>query len=138
MLAPDDPHASSVLVGRKSGDANLHWMEALAELAEATGDADVQRSLHEVVDSSTRHLLPGDAARAGMLPARLDPDPAVPNVWRYGHNVEFASLLLRARRRHAHTGSTTAAAVSTGRMWSRRPPTRPRRCGGSRPRCWRR
>lgn len=98
-LPAGDPRAGIDVVGRKSGDTNIHWMEALAELYEATGDDHVRRSLSEVLDVSRRHLFPADPEQthAYCFPD-WSPDTAIANSWPYGHNVEFAWLMIRAER----------------------------------------
>ena len=98
-LPANDPRAGIDVVGRKSGDTNIHWMEALAELLEETGDDDVRRSLTEVLDVSRNHLFPVDPEQtnAYCFPD-WSPDTAIANSWPYGHNVEFAWLMIRAQR----------------------------------------
>jgi mannose/cellobiose epimerase-like protein (N-acyl-D-glucosamine 2-epimerase family) len=67
------------------------------ELYEETGDDGVRRSLIEVLDASRRHLFGADP---GQTPAYCfpdwAPDTAHTNLWRYGHNVEFAWLMIQA------------------------------------------
>ena len=93
----DDRRFGVDVIGRKSGDTNLHWMEALTALYEETGDDDVRRSLIEVLDVSRRHLFTADP---GQTPSYCfpdwAPDTAHTNLWRYGHNVEFVWLMIRA------------------------------------------
>jgi mannobiose 2-epimerase len=84
--------------GYKSANAHLHWMEALAELYDATKDADVKRSLAEAVKINATYFYP---KKAGQSCFHRQPD------WKpvtdpksaglsYGHNVEFAWLMIRA------------------------------------------
>lgn len=98
-LPGDDPRGGIDVIGRKSGDTNLHWMEALAELFDETADHDVRRSLTEVLDVSRTHLFPDDPVQshAYCFP-NWSPDPAISNLWPYGHNVEFVWLMIRAER----------------------------------------
>jgi len=83
----------------KSGDTLLHWMEALSELSQATGDAGVAASLAEALHFNRTCFFPADDAVAYPLRTR---------EWRpiggsryqtlsYGHNVEFAWLMIRAQ-----------------------------------------
>jgi mannobiose 2-epimerase len=96
-LPDGDRRAGIDVIGRKSGDSSLHWMEALAELYGATGDDGVRRSLLEVVDVSRRHLFPADPAQAhAYCYPDWTPDTSIPNAFLYGHNVEFAWLMIRA------------------------------------------
>ncbi len=98
-LAPGDPRFGIDVIGRKSGDASIHWMEALGALSAATGDDRVRRSLAEVIDMSRRHLFPPDPERtqAYCFPD-WTPDAEIANSWPYGHNVEFAWLKVEAER----------------------------------------
>lgn len=84
----------------KSADAHLHWMEALAELYAATGDAAVGESLHEVVRLNRDCFFPSVPGAAHPLRTR---------DWRpiggsrfdlrsYGHDLEFAWLMVHAQR----------------------------------------
>ncbi len=88
------------VAGLKSADAHLHWMEALAELYQATGDQAVGESLHEVLQLSRAWFFPPGAQFAQPLRTR---------DWRsiggsrydlvsYGHELEFAWLMIRAQR----------------------------------------
>jgi mannobiose 2-epimerase len=98
-MAPGDPRYGWNVIGRKSGDAHLHWMEALTQLSGATGDEVVRRSLVEVLDVLARYLFPEDPAQGGAyFRPDFTPDAAIANPSLYGHNLEYAWLLLRAER----------------------------------------
>ncbi len=98
-LPAGDVRAGIDVIDRKSGNTNVHWMEALAELYEETGDDDVRRSLVEVLDLSRRHLFTVDPEQThAYCFADWAPDTAIANAWSYGHNVEFAWLMIRAER----------------------------------------
>jgi mannobiose 2-epimerase len=101
---------------RKSLDVHMHMMEALTTFYELTGHPSHRRRLLEVIDLITEKMLrPG--SRTGYVQFTLDFEPlpailfatswgrdAVPEDGRqrpldytsYGHNVEFAWLLLHA------------------------------------------
>jgi mannobiose 2-epimerase len=101
---------------RKSLDVHMHMMEALTTLYEMTGEATHRRRLLEVIDLIVSRMLRPGRGTGGMqfsldfrpLPAIMfevewgrDADPqdgqARPlNHTSYGHNVEFAWLLLHA------------------------------------------
>lgn len=97
-VADDDPRIGVPFPGRKSGNAVLHWMEALTELAAATDDIGVRASLAESLDRCREVLYPADpaATREPCLPD-WSADPALVEPVSYGHNVEFAWLMLRAQ-----------------------------------------
>lgn len=82
------------LPGFRSSNAHLHWMEALSELLEATGDGAVRTALEEAV-AINRWFFPRDPARGSHYRtpegARVDE-----GLVAYGHNLEFGWLLLRA------------------------------------------
>jgi mannose/cellobiose epimerase-like protein (N-acyl-D-glucosamine 2-epimerase family) len=75
-------------------------MEALTELFDVSRDSEVGKSLSEAVEINRRHFYPLDPARAAFhrhpdwTPA-TDPRSAGLS---YGHNLEFAWLLIRAQQ----------------------------------------
>ena len=85
------------VIGFKSGDAHLHWMEALAELYAETKDASVRASLLEVIDLlCTRFYPPGlSESREYLLPDWKAVDDL--SGVSHGHMIEFAWLLLHAQ-----------------------------------------
>jgi mannobiose 2-epimerase len=99
-LPPGDPRNEVEIVGLKSANAHLHWMEALAELYTATRDPDVGRSLAEAVQINRTWFYPENA---GLSCLYRQPDWApVADPRRtelsYGHNVEFAWLMILAEQ----------------------------------------
>lgn len=97
-LADRDPNAEVEVAGYKSANTHLHLQEALAELYEATRDPDVKQSLIEALDLNKRYFYPKDAGQSCFHRER---DWKAVNDSRsaglsYGHNVEFAWLMIRA------------------------------------------
>lgn len=82
------------LPGFRSSNAHLHWMEALSELLEATGDAAVRTALEEAV-AINRWFFPRDPAR-GSHYRTSEGERVDEGLVAYGHNLEFGWLLLRA------------------------------------------
>jgi mannobiose 2-epimerase len=88
------------VAGYKSANAHLHWMEALAELFEATKDPSVKASLAEALELNATYFYPKDAGRSAFhrKPDWSDvTDPKSAGL-SYGHNVEFAWLMIRAEQ----------------------------------------
>jgi len=89
------------VVGYKSGDSNLHWMEALIELYLATRDGSVRNSLIETLDILKTQFYVPDAGGFREL-RQTDwseiPDVEVAKQVSYGHIVEFAWLMIHAER----------------------------------------
>ncbi len=83
----------------KSADAHLHWMEALAELYQATGDEDVGESLSEVIHFNRTCFFPAGAEVAHPLRTRAwQPiGGSRYDLLSYGHVLEFAWLMIRAQ-----------------------------------------
>jgi mannobiose 2-epimerase len=86
--------------GYKSANAHLHWMEALAELYQETRDREVRQSLVEAIAINRRYFYPPDAGKS-CFHRQLDwkpvTDPKSAGL-SYGHNVEFAWLMVRAQQ----------------------------------------
>ena len=86
--------------GLKSANAHLHLMEALTELYEATRDLAVKQSLEEALKINATWFYPRDAGKScfhrqpDWAPV-TDPKSAGLS---YGHNVEFAWLMIRAEQ----------------------------------------
>jgi mannobiose 2-epimerase len=84
--------------GLKSANAHLHLMEALTELYEATRDQAVKQSVEEALKINATWFYPRDAGKScfhrqpDWAPV-TDPKSAGLS---YGHNVEFAWLMIRA------------------------------------------
>lgn len=87
------------IVGFKSGDANLHWMEALTELYAETQDPSVLVSLMETIGILCKKFYPPDvsASREYRLPDWKTIDHAEFSGVSHGHMIEFAWLLLHAQ-----------------------------------------
>lgn len=99
ILLPE-PEAVVEVAGYKSANTHLHWMEALTELYEATRDADVRSSLEEALRLNQRYFYPRRAGES-CFHRQLDWKPvraASSAGLSYGHNVEFAWLMVRAEQ----------------------------------------
>lgn len=86
--------------GLKSANAHLHLMEALAELYDATHEPAVGEALQETVRINTTWFYP-KAADECCLYCEPDGQPATASRTAglsYGHNVEFAWLMIRAQQ----------------------------------------
>ena len=88
------------LGGAKSANTHLHLMEALTELYQATHDAEVRKSLEEALKINSTWFYPSDPSKCAF---HRQPDwqpvtaPSSAGL-SYGHNVEFAWLMIRAQR----------------------------------------
>jgi mannobiose 2-epimerase len=97
-----DPHAPVIveLGGAKSANTHLHLMEALTELYEASHDQEVRASLEEALKINRTWFYPSDPAKSSFH--RLfdwQPVTAASSAGlSYGHNVEFAWLMVRAEK----------------------------------------
>lgn len=88
------------LAGLKSANAHLHWMEALSELYDVTRDPEVRTALEEALDLNKRYFYPPDGSRCRFWMSvdwKEVKRPRADEV-SYGHNVEFAWLMLRAEQ----------------------------------------
>lgn len=99
MLSPG-PEAIVEVGGLKSANTHLHLMEALTELYLETRDASVRRSLIEALEINQKYFYP---LKAGESAFHRNPDwSAVTNAssagLSYGHNVEFAWLMIHAEK----------------------------------------
>ena len=88
------------IVGFKSGDANLHWMEALTELYAESEDASVLVSLMETIELLCTKFYPPDVSASCeyRLPDWNIIDHAEFSDVSHGHMIEFAWLLLHAQQ----------------------------------------
>lgn len=98
LITKPDDRIEVEVAGLKSANAHLHWMEALAELADATHDAEVKAALAEALKINATWFYPTDPARSAF---HRHPDWRLATGGRsdglsYGHNVEFAWLMIRA------------------------------------------
>jgi len=99
-LALRDPAGEVEVSGLKSANTHLHLMEALTELYDATHDRAVKKSLEEAVKLNAKYFYPPDAAKSCF---HRNPDWSEVTDPRsaglsYGHNVEFAWLMVRAEK----------------------------------------
>lgn len=97
MLKPG-PEAIVEVGGYKSANTHLHLMEAFAELYQVTRDPAVRRSLTESLDLNQKYFYPKNAGEScfhRQLNWQPVTDPSSAGL-SYGHNVEFAWLMIRA------------------------------------------
>jgi mannobiose 2-epimerase len=97
-LSPGDPRNQIEVIGFKSANSHLHWMEALTELYDATHDPDVKKSLVEALHINATYFYPDDPSKCAFH-RQFDWQPvtaAGSAGLSYGHNVEFAWLMIRA------------------------------------------
>jgi len=83
--------------GLKSANTHLHAIEALAELYTEAGESTLEAMLAETADLSTAHFFPDDPHASSQHRSR-DWRPAGRPGVSWGHNIEFAWLLVRAER----------------------------------------
>ncbi len=97
-LKPGDPRNEVEVVGYRSANAHLHWMEALAELCDATHDPDTRRSLEEALRLNQDYFYPKDPGQSCFhrQPDWTEVTDPKSSGLSYGHNVEFAWLMIRA------------------------------------------
>ncbi len=94
----DDANPIVELAGHKSANTHLHLMEAFTELYAETHDGAVRTALLETIDLNRVHFYPGDPAKSALHfhpDWQPSTDPRSAGV-SYGHNVEFAWLMMRA------------------------------------------
>lgn len=95
LLSPDDQRIQFERASCKTANAHLHWMEALTELYDASHDAEVLKSLIEAVRVNQTYFYPENPARYTSY-VQFDWKPMADDRLPYGHNVEFAWLMIRA------------------------------------------
>jgi mannobiose 2-epimerase len=84
--------------GYKSANTHLHLLESLTELYDATRDPEVEKSLIEALRLNCTYFYPVDPGKSAFH-RHLDWQPVTePSSagLSYGHNVEFAWLMIRA------------------------------------------
>lgn len=99
-LALRDPAGEVEVAGLKSANTHLHLMEALAELFDVSQDSDVKRSLQEALELNMKYFYPakpGDSCFHRQPDWQPVTDPRSAGL-SYGHNVEFAWLMIRAEQ----------------------------------------
>ncbi len=97
-----DPRAQVIveLGGAKSANTHLHLMEALTELYQVTRDSEVRNSLQEALEVNSTYFYPSDPSKCSF---HRQPDwqlvtaPSSAGL-SYGHNVEFAWLMIQAEK----------------------------------------
>jgi mannobiose 2-epimerase len=84
-------------IGYKSANTHLHLQESLTELYDATRDSRVRQSLEEVLEINKRYFYPENAGRSCLhrKPDWSEVRNARSAGLSYGHNVEFAHLIIR-------------------------------------------
>jgi mannobiose 2-epimerase len=88
------------VAGCKSANTHLHLMEALTELFNVTLDNEVRQSLDEAVRLNATYFYPKEAGRSCSL-RQSDWEEVIDPKYSgisYGHNVEFAWLMIRAQK----------------------------------------
>jgi mannobiose 2-epimerase len=97
-ILTNDSRVEVEVGGLKSANAHLHWMEALAELYEASLNSDVRVSLAEALRLNQRYFYPIEPGKSCFhRTPNWSPVTAPSSAGlSYGHNVEFAWLMLRA------------------------------------------
>jgi len=86
--------------GYKSANAHLHWMEALTALYRENPDAKVKQALAECLEVNQKYFYPKNPAKSAFhrhFDWRQVSDASSMGV-SYGHNVEFAWLMVDAQR----------------------------------------
>jgi len=98
-LSADDRAARGLVdrPGARSANANIHVLEALAELATATGDAGVRADLAEALEVCARFFPSDPAATRELVAADWTPLPGA-RGFRVGHLLEHAWIAARAHR----------------------------------------
>lgn len=98
LITEQDARIEVERAGFKSANAHLHLMEALTELFEATKDRDVRKSLLEALRLNQKYFYPKNPAKSCFHRQPnwdVVEDPRSAGL-SYGHNVEFAWLMVRA------------------------------------------
>ncbi len=105
-----EPQAGNYVIevpGLKSANAHLHWLEALTSLYREFPDAKVKQALSESIAVNQKYFYPKDPTKAAFH-RHFDwrPVSAVSSLGlSYGHNVEFAWLMVDAERALGRTPS---------------------------------
>jgi mannobiose 2-epimerase len=94
------PEAIVEVGGLKSANTHLHLMEAFAELYDATRDREVRKALSESLRINKMYFYPRKAGKA-CFHRQMDWEEVTDQSsagLSYGHNVEFAWLMIRAEQ----------------------------------------
>jgi len=96
-LGRHDSLAEVEVIGYKSANTHLHLQESLTELYDATREASVKQSVEEVLEINKRYFYPRNPAdsRLHRKPDWGEVTDAGSVGVSYGHNVEFAWLMIR-------------------------------------------
>jgi len=97
-ILKSEPGAYVEIPGYKSANTHLHWMEALTELYAETKDNEVKTALEEVIEINKKYFYPKNPADS-CFHRKLNWEKVTDEKSQgisYGHNVEFAWLLIRA------------------------------------------
>jgi mannobiose 2-epimerase len=88
------------VIGFKSGDAHLHWMEALTELYSEVKDASVRESLLEAIELLCTKFYPLNVSESFeyFLPDWKAPSNDELSGVSHGHMIEFGWLMLHAQQ----------------------------------------
>jgi cellobiose epimerase len=85
--------------GRKTAGGYLHWMEALSELADVTGDPEVRDALEQALGFNTRVFFERPSGAPQEVTDAWRPIESVTGCdAHYGHNLEAAWLMRRAQQ----------------------------------------
>lgn len=93
--------------GLKSANAHLHWMEALTALYKEDPEPQVKQALAEAIEINQRYFYPKDPTKSAFhrhfdwRPVSAFSSQGIS----YGHNVEFAWLMINAQRALGRTPS---------------------------------
>jgi mannose/cellobiose epimerase-like protein (N-acyl-D-glucosamine 2-epimerase family) len=95
-----DAEAIVEIAGYKSANTHLHLMEALTDLYEVTLEDEIKRSLEECLRLNATCFYPKDAGKSSFhrQPDWTEVTDAKSAGLSYGHNVEFAWLMIRAQK----------------------------------------
>jgi mannobiose 2-epimerase len=99
VLKPDSNQQVEI-AGYKSANTHLHLMEAFTELFLVSGDTTVRKALEESLKLNMTYFYPADPAQSAFhrqLDWKEVVDPASAGL-SYGHNVEFAWLMIAAQK----------------------------------------
>jgi mannobiose 2-epimerase len=98
-MTPPAPDVLMDKVGLRGGNALIHWMEPLSELYDVTQDSDVRAALEESLRLCTTMFFPPDPARIYRYRTPDWREVTGPDYdgFSYGHNIEFAWMMLRAQ-----------------------------------------
>lgn len=98
-ISQSERFAEIGLPGLKSASGHLHWMEALGGLFAVTHEARVGTSLSEALEINSTYFFPKDPAQSVMFrQANWSAVPRQGVSLSYGHNLQFARLMIRTEK----------------------------------------